>query len=580
MLPKLDLYLLYRIVLVVGCVAACFLAYFFVPGPTDTWALSTAIAVGDAPPFKANTIVGLLTTLEVALFTQCSAVLLNHLPRLWMQQRRSSVTPATLDVATTKNLIQLAGLLYYNSTANSWILAIIILLTGVIGAVIHAVTQQMCFSGQMVYPLEATIGVPNTSVFPAKMVFDASLYADEYQIAPAPVSTKALYGGIFDVIGACTGFGGCGSQAINSSATLITCLNGELECFKEIDVYADYHMECNAGSTKGDSHMGSGVKNVTSHTSFPSIYVGRRTKSTSAGKNKNLGVRPFGTKQNTNIEDLQVIFQQPPQLNWTIEEKSNKGGAYVSCSVWAAWVKRMESSVHGTVKKQIVHIYNQTNGRDCSQKQTSFTQDDEYSECTQSAYIKNYTTRDPNSFVSSPNTAFLAAPFVSLTLVSQQLEAISSGDGNNNVNLPCFTTISSPKTLAYGNATLLKIYEQEMRFAVERMYKQILSIPLLDQSSTMQVVCKNCTVRETWWVKEKARFMALIVSLNVFAASMVVLSLVYTIRRSDVPSGFVRVIDIMMLEYDPNAVVEHDAEFKMNVEPSDTSALPLKKLNS
>ncbi|KAJ3012486.1 UNVERIFIED_CONTAM: hypothetical protein HDU68_001164 [Siphonaria sp. JEL0065] len=128
-----------------------------------------------------------------------------------------------------------------------------------------------------------------------------------------------------------------------------------------------------------------------------------------------------------------------------------------------------------------------------------------------------------------------------------------------------FLTTLTSNTIGFKNASVLASYEQEMRFTVERIYKQFLAISFEDPSSTMNVTCSNCTIRQVHWVKDKDAFMVMMGGMNLIAAVMVLVSIILSCVYKDLQlKEVLRSIDILALELD-GSLAEKNAEFKSRV---------------
>ncbi|KAJ3067531.1 hypothetical protein HDU99_003456, partial [Rhizoclosmatium hyalinum] len=453
--------MLYQIVLIILCVGFSALCYFLTPSPDNALPLSIQIAVGDillsGKPFLANNLIAYFTTIQTILFSLCAMVLCHHLTRFWMAKPRGDhpgVTPAMVD-AVFRNIIQLLKQVVRGFDNKVAIITAVILLNQLMhigGGIIY---QSFVENGNMTVPLPRTVAVANTSLIPNAA---AGLFGqnEKYKSLGLTASgLSAFVSGFRDVTQACDSTGSCGSRELNSTATLVNCIHGELECTYKMDVFADYSMNCSYIPPTTAAKGRLLTKQVESRLDLPTIRTGV----------------------------LPVQYSGPPILTWSIIETStflndnNSTSATMKCSIYAAWAQRTESSTQGTMSKNVIHTYDSfSTSRSCVGQGNG---------CPQDTYVLNVPTQ-PGAFVSTASTSCLgvATPFCMLQLIQIGLTGLGTSANNAdtrniNSNFYFLTTITDPSTtmipqdISY-NKLMADRFQQEMRFTVERMYKQLL----------------------------------------------------------------------------------------------------------
>ncbi|ORY47456.1 hypothetical protein BCR33DRAFT_736255 [Rhizoclosmatium globosum] len=172
----------------------------------------------------------------------------------------------------------------------------------------------------------------------------------------------------------------------------------------------------------------------------------------------------------------------------------------MKCSIYTAWAQRTESSTQGTMSKNVSHTYDSfSTSRSCVGQGNG---------CPQDTYVFNVPTQ-PGAFVSTASTSCLgvATPFCMLQLIQIGLTGLGTSANNAdtrniNSNFYFLTTITDPSTSMIpqdisNNKLMADRFQQEMKFTVERMYKQLLSVSLRNETSRIAQVCTSCTVQIT-----------------------------------------------------------------------------------
>ncbi|KAJ3056403.1 hypothetical protein HDU99_007412, partial [Rhizoclosmatium hyalinum] len=138
------------------------------------------------------------------------------------------------------------------------------------------------------------------------------------------------------------------------------------------------------------------------------------------------------------------------------------------------------------------------------------------------------------------------------------------------------TTLSDPHTFLLQkwtpgsaptlNQTVATTYENEMKFAVERMYKQFLAAQFQKPEGISTMTCTDCAVQNTFWVENKVGFMILMGSVNGVAAVFVLISIWLSFVYKSVVYSGIKMIEIVQLEVkgDQN-LNDEKAEFKVNL---------------
>ncbi|KAJ3292069.1 hypothetical protein HDU79_001764 [Rhizoclosmatium sp. JEL0117] len=514
------------VALILACVGITVLTYFIIPGPQDTWDVAVKIATGE---FKVggivldvNAVLGLLMTIETALFTHCSLSFINHLLQVWLATE--GTTPATVDVAKSARLSKLFWQLQTAPSSKVWITGVVIIFIKVLSGAVHTVSQTFTKNGQVPINGGATVGIANSSIFLPSVVSDMSDGSAVGRVLVPKINTKkAISQALLDVARQCTLDGVCGSKQVNSTATI----GKMLEWRNKTGSY----------------------KNTNS-----SVFNNRK-----ANRKVSWDVRSDVPTYWDYGNGNENRFSHVPKFTWNVVETSFTGSVYVNCTVFAAWSKREESSVEGTKEKRIIHVYN-----------TTVPRADGFSN------IKNYTSEDQNSFVTVDNDDYyyarLATPFVPLNLVGRLLAEALGYTGSAEANTGAFFTTYGMQYMSfasltdpYGNSTILRLYENEMRFTVERMYKQLLSLALNENAGIRNVSCTNCTVQPTRWVEAKWAFMAVIFGINGICIVFQLVSIGLSLRYKLVPNEMVNTIDLLHLDYDKTESKEKGAEFNMIV---------------
>ncbi|ORY27059.1 hypothetical protein BCR33DRAFT_794019 [Rhizoclosmatium globosum] len=434
--------MLYQIVLIIFCVGFSALCYFLTPSPDNALPVSIQIALGDillsGKPFLTNNLIAYFTTIQTILFSLCANVLCHRLTRFWMTKPRGDhpvVTPAMFG-AVFRNIIQLLKQVVRGFDNKVAIITAVILLN------------------QIDAYWSSVVAVANTSLIPNAAAGLLGQNEKYKSLGLTASGLSAFVSGFRDV-----------TQACDSTATLVNCINGELDCTYKMDVFADYFMNCSyippATAAKGRLL----TKQVESRLDLPTIRTGV----------------------------LPVQYSGPPILTWSIIETStflndnNSTSATMKCSIYTAWAQRTESSTQGTMSKNVIHTYD------------SFS--------------------TSHAFVSTASTSCLgvATPFCMLQLIQIGLTGLGTSANNAdtrniNSNFYFLTTITDPSTTMIpqdisNNKLMAYRFQQEMRFTVERMYKQLLSVSLRNETAQ---VCTSCTVQTTQWVANKIAFMVVV----------------------------------------------------------------------
>ncbi|KAJ3010021.1 UNVERIFIED_CONTAM: hypothetical protein HDU68_002371 [Siphonaria sp. JEL0065] len=522
--------MIFRITLIVGCILLTVATYFLVPGPSDTWLLSRQIASQNISlfniKFAANTIMTVLTTIQAVLVSLSASVLLHHLGRVYMS--RNGITPAMLD-AVFQNKMQL---LKQASRTPADIQLVGILVVTLFAIVFnqggHTLFQLFLDdTGNATYPLSTTVAVINSSVFGSDLITKGWHASQVRWVLPSIAAGKSSLDALGDVAGQCNPDGICGHK-VNSTATLVSCLHGEVECSSLIDTYADYHMECIHGTVANGTSGG--------------MALGMRKTVDSIVERNNVGRLRYKDS------DGKVVFAGP-FIQWSIIETQNDKTVkpvYINCTIYAAWAKRFESSKYGTLNKTVVQVY----------------------KSPESVPTK------PLSFEATDSCMNVPSPICALQIFTNQLPNKIFSQGSTMASdaselLSYLTTVTSGNIGFYNNKTkqeaAIYAYESEMRFTIERMYKQFMSLQLQNPNGTIKTTCTDCSVVKVYWVPDKTTFMILTCIFNGVPAIALLVSLIYSCVRRDVQSDEIRVVDILKLPVDLNALRDANAAYEVKL---------------
>ncbi|KAJ3067138.1 hypothetical protein HDU99_003614, partial [Rhizoclosmatium hyalinum] len=246
------------------------------------------------------------------------------------------------------------------------------------------------------------------------------------------------------------------------------------------------------------------------------------------------------------------------ELSWSIvEQVSASGGysAYVNCTINPAWSRRHEHSLHGTLDKEIVQVFRRNqpildNNRPINQ----------------STLLSSIPVASPIAFTKSPTCLEFATPWCVLQMVQSMISAMDTDYLGIRFNelprqtksnpLSRLTTLLNPNIIllertagpASLNKTAAAMYEMEMKFALERMYKHILAGQFRQPEGIAVMSCTDCSVQSTYWVENKTLFMALISVVNGLAALSVLISIGLSIAYKSIKFNNIRMIEVVQLE--------------------------------
>ncbi|KAI9342322.1 hypothetical protein BDR26DRAFT_283472 [Obelidium mucronatum] len=415
-----------------------------------------------------------------------------------------------------------------------WVVVFILGLSALVGQAGPLVLQPFVVDGNATFPFETQVLVPNTTEILPKLIMIPN--SGNYRIpVPAPLGQKALSMGLADTFEA-RDVNGVWGNSVKSQANLVRCNANELECITDVAIYADYDMECTR------------QRNTSSKVTEFGHYQIKKIVSTASS---------FDMWE----LNFTAVYHSIPIITWTIVElHQGENEMTIACTIYAASTTRRESSISGTINKTTRDRYDKFNRPDfqtCSLKEDS--------PCHQANIVQK--PPPPIPFYPSDGCAFLASPICALKLLQNQLFRNMNGTFMSGAaqEFTYMSNILNNLNSAGKNESLLDVYEQEMRFAVERMYKRVLVSQFTNANYTMNQTCVNCTVRKTRWIKNKGGFMIYVVVMNGSCAVMVLVSLALTLRYRQVPDEGLNAIDILRLKFDANKLDEEDAEVTLRV---------------
>ncbi|KAJ3298797.1 hypothetical protein HDU79_006840 [Rhizoclosmatium sp. JEL0117] len=560
--------MLYRLFLLAACIVLTVLAYVFIPGPNDTWRASHTIALGYArigdAVVTANTILTILTTLEAALLSLCSSALIHHLARLWLHrsidQQNAGMTPAALDTIFY-NYLQMLNQLFTGMELKNAVVAAILLLTLILSHGIHTISQLFLSEGTRISPLTTMVQIPSPNTT-SKLVqsFPAQPFITT---APTFLGFHAITTGLMDVVGSCD-LKTQDCQVTKETAPVIKCGENASECWKEIDVFSDFEMNCTSHLLPYHSQP-SGTKSTKSLTSVLSpMYIVQESAKT------------------------EPMFVTQPYVTWDIVENylNLNFSASINCTIYPAWTKRVEDSAKGTLSKNTVKVY-----KDSFPVQNQFKFFQNYQSFLLGNVSANVGPLDSKAFESAPACLGLANPWCVLYMVQEGLRAMQSFSVSGSVTqqlvsnpLSRLTTMCHPYTyllqqnsrtqeyLPNINGTVAFTFENEMKFAVTRMYRRFLAAQLDDPTGILNATCTDCALQRTFWVENKVNFMFWTGFINGFAGIMVLISITISVFYRDVPFGFIKMIEVVELnKSQTDGLNDEKAEYRVRLVKKDAS---------
>ncbi|ORY29466.1 hypothetical protein BCR33DRAFT_842517 [Rhizoclosmatium globosum] len=538
--------MIYRLFLLTACIVLTILTYVFIPGPSDTWAVSRTIALGCAR-VSANTILTILTTVEAALIGLCSSALIH----LWLQHsidmKNAGMTPAALDTVFL-NYLQMLYQVFFGLELKNAFVAVILLLALLLSQAIHAISQFFLSEGTMVSPLVTTVYVASSNTT-SNLV---QSYSEQPYITAKPtfLGLNAITTGLMDVVGACD-LNTKGCQMAKEPAPIIKCGENAYKCWEKMDIFADFEMSCTAQVLPYHTQP-LGTKSTKSLTSV---------------------LKPINVIQET--EKTAPMFDSQPYVTWTIVE--NYLYVNLSASINCTYIRRGQIDLKIQSKEQSVGPLSKFSKR-LFQFQT-----------TPSWLLGNVSANigfiDPRAFESSPACFGLANPWCVLSMVQEGLKGMEPlnvlgslkqqliSNPLSRLTTMChpytFLLQKNPKTLNYLpiiNDTVAATYENEMKFTITRMYRRFLAAQLDDPNGITNTTCTNCAVQRTFWVENKVNFMVWTGLINGIACVMVLISITLSVIYRTVPFGFIKMIEVVKLrESREGSLDDANAEFRVRL---------------
>ncbi|ORY49363.1 hypothetical protein BCR33DRAFT_580979 [Rhizoclosmatium globosum] len=201
--------------------------------------------------------------------------------------------------------------------------------------------------------------------------------------------SMALMSGLLDVLGACnTKTQSCFLE--RETAPRIKCEKNTSECWNQIDVFSDFDMTCTSGVLSfGEALNAREIKSLASTTTASTFVFWNGA-----------GIKYWAQ-----------------DLSWSIVEHNNinrQFSAYVNCTIIPAWSRRMEHSVKGTLKKEIVQVFRPNRMFPAN----SWPQN-------QSTLLASIPVSNPIAFSQSSSCFGVATPWCVLKMIQSILETMN-----------------------------------------------------------------------------------------------------------------------------------------------------------
>ncbi|ORY29467.1 hypothetical protein BCR33DRAFT_842518 [Rhizoclosmatium globosum] len=432
------------------------------------------------------------------------------------------MTPAALDTIFY-NYLQMLNQLFTGMELKNAVVAVILLLTLILSHGIHTISQLFLSEGTRISPLTTMVQIPSPNTtselvqsFPAQPFITT---------APTFLGFHAITTGLMNVVGSCD-LKTQDCQVTKETAPVIKCGENASECWKEIDVFSDFEMNCTSHLLPYHSQP-SGTKSTKSLTSVLSpMYIVQESAKT------------------------EPMFVTQPYVTWDIVENylNLNFSASINCTIYPAWTKRVEDSVKGALSKNTV----------------------------KDPLIPKHSSLPLHALDSQIHGRLRAMQSFSVSgSVTQQLVSNPLSRLTTMCHPYTYLLQQNPKSqedLQNINGTVAFTFENEMKFAVTRMYRRFLAAQLDDPTGILNATCTGCALQRTFWVEDKVNFMIWTGFINGFAGIMVLISITISVFYRDVPFGFIKMIEVVELnKSQTDGLNDEKAEYRVRLVKKDAS---------